>query len=143
MGGSAMHLSARVKLHDLDRLATFDRAVVQRDRGHARKHGDRLEMQVRVKGQRALEVVAQGGEAAQHAIVSPGAGREWGHEQHVVAVVRSDPIEVVGIPCRDPFAGKTGQLRRRKRLMCDKVDSSVQSSLLMDHLSIASSTDVD
>jgi hypothetical protein len=71
MGGSAMHLSARVKLHDLDRLATFDRAVVQRDRGHARKHGDRLEMQVRVKGQRALEVVAQGGEAAQHAIVSP------------------------------------------------------------------------
>src|SRR6516225_1827095 len=59
------NLPAVIELHDLDRGAIFDRAVVQGDRSDATEGCDRLKVQRRIRGKPAREVLAQRAPTAQ------------------------------------------------------------------------------
>jgi hypothetical protein len=106
MRGHATYAVIRVKLHHLDRFAALHRPVVQRHRVDARERGERFEMQLGERLQRAPELIAQRCEAADRSGRGAGPGREWRHEHKVLAVVRDDPIEVPGVPGFDPLTRK-------------------------------------
>ena len=106
MGGYLVHKSPLVEPHDLDRLASFDRSVVQGDGVDAAERRDRPEPEVRVGRERPLEVAAQSWHAAQDAPRSARARRERRGEPHVVPVVSQDPVQIVSIPRIDPIATK-------------------------------------
>ena len=108
MDGRAANLPAGVELHDLDRFAVFDRAVVQGDRSDATERCDGLKMQRRVRGEPALEVGPQRVPTAHLSMRRAESGRDRRDESDVVAIVRQDPVDVVGIPRFDPFVFEFG-----------------------------------
>lgn len=108
MHGGAANLAVRVEFHDLDRLTLFDGVVVQGDRCDAAERDDGLKMQRGIAGKTPLEVGAQRVPAGELSLGSASESGEGRDELNVLAVVRQDPIEIVSVPCFDPFVFKFG-----------------------------------
>ena len=104
MDGRAANVPVGVELHDLDRFAVFDRAVVQSDRSDATERGDGLKMQRRIHGEAPLEVGPQRVPTAHLSPRRSESGRDRRDESDVLSIVRHDPVEVVSVPRRDPLA---------------------------------------
>jgi hypothetical protein len=100
------NIAVVIEKQNLDTTLAQDGIVVNHDASHAVVNPDELEMKVWNFLQSAFPIGARG------FFASEGASRlahhlrdERGRHLKVVSIVRKNAIEIMSIPCRDPFRG--------------------------------------